>query len=136
MICILEDDAERVRQFLAAAAVVAPGMTARVWRDAHAMIAEMAECLEQAAVISLDHDLYRLPGSEDPGSGYDVATLLAELIPCCAIIVHTSNGERGDWVVAELERAGGWRWERVYPDGNSWIAGEWAAALGRCVLPP
>ena len=132
MICILEDDGERVRQFLAGAAIVAPGMKVRVWRDAQRMITEMAECLDAVRVISLDHDLHRLPGERDPGSGYDVATLLGELEPCCAIIVHTSNGERGDWMVAELER-GGWQWERVYPDGEGWIGGEWAAALGRCL---
>jgi hypothetical protein len=51
------------------------------------------------------------------------------------VIVHTSNGERGDWMVAELER-GGWQYERVYPVGEDWIAGEWAAALRKCLDRP
>jgi hypothetical protein len=133
MIYILEDNDERVRQFLAAAARIAPGVPVRVWRDAHKMIADLVDGLEHATVISLDHDLHRpLEEPDDPGSGYDVATVLGELIPCCRVIVHTSNGERGDWMVAELER-GGWRYERVYPVGEDWIAGEWAAALRRCL---
>ena len=131
MIFILEDDDERVRQFRSEAARVAPGVPVRVWRDAHKMIADLVDGLEHASIISLDHDLHRPPAEpDDPGSGYDVATILGELIPCCPIIVHTSNGERGDWMVAELER-GGWQYERVYPDAEDWIAGEWAGVLRR-----
>jgi hypothetical protein len=131
MICILEDNDERVRQFHAAAAAVAPGVPVRVWRSAHAMMADLADCPEHASLISLDHDLNPLPSdTHDPGCGYDVARLLGELITCCPVIIHTSNGERGTWMEGALSRAG-WTHERVYPFGDDWIEKEWAPVLRR-----
>jgi hypothetical protein len=53
MIYILEDDLERVRQFLAASERIAPGVPVRVWRDAHKMIADRVDGLEQGSVFSL-----------------------------------------------------------------------------------
>lgn len=131
MICILENDDTRVQQFRTAAAAVAPGVPVRVWRSAHAMLADLAECLEHASVISLDHDLNPLPSdANDPGSGYDVARVLGELIPCCPIIVHTSNGERGTWMEGALSRAG-WEYDRVYPYGDDWIEKQWTPVVRR-----
>ena len=131
MILILEDDDDRSRRFRAAAAAVAPGVPVRVWRDAQVMIRDLHDCLGRARLISLDHDLNRPPAeSQDPGSGYDVAQLLAELIPCCPVIVHTSNGERGTWMVAELTRAG-WTHARVYPSDDDWIGQVWAPLAKR-----
>ena len=132
MICILEDNEDRIRQFHAASAAIAPDMPIRIWRSAHAMIADLPECLEHAVVISLDHDLNRDPA--DPGTGYDLAKLLAELIPCCPVIIHTSNAERGTWMEGELSRAG-WRYDRVYPFGDDWIEKDWAATLRRLLAP-
>ena len=130
MIYVLEDNEDRVRQFRAAAAAVAPDVPVRFWRSAHAMIADLVDSLEHAAIISLDHDLNRFADEPDPGTGYDVANLLAELIPCCPIIIHTSNAERGTWMEGALQRAG-WQYERVYPFGDDWIAKEWTAAVRR-----
>src|SRR4051812_2495696 len=131
MIFILEDNEERVQQFRAAAASVAPGVCVRVWRSAHAMIADLAESLAHASLISLDHDLIRLPKEiDDPGSGYDVAKVLEELIPCCPIVIHTSNGERGTWMEGALTRAG-WTYERVYPFGDDWIEKDWGPTVRR-----
>jgi hypothetical protein len=131
VIYILEDNAERIREFKAAAALVMPGVPVRVWQSAHAMIADLADGLEHATIISLDHDLNPAPDdSEDPGTGYDVAQLLEQLIPCCPVIIHTSNGERGTWMESALSRAG-WTYERVYPYGDHWIATAWAAAVRR-----
>ena len=129
MILILEDNDDRVRRFLAAAGEVAPGVPVRVWRSARAMIDDLVDCLGHARLISLDHDLNRLPcDAEDPGCGYDVAQLLAELIPCCPVVIHTSNGERGTWMEGELSRAG-WTYDRVYPFGDEWIETHWAAVV-------
>ena len=130
MIYILEDNDDRVRQFRAAAAAVAPHLPVRVWRCAHAMISELTDGLEYASLISLDHDLNREPGQPDPGTGYDVAQLLQELIPCCPIIIHTSNGERGTWMEGALQHAG-WQYDRVYPTGDDWIATAWAPTVRR-----
>jgi hypothetical protein len=131
MILILEDNDERVRQFRAAAAAVAPGVPVRIWRTAHAMMADLADCLGNASLISLDHDLNPLPAdADDPGCGYEIAQLLGQLIPCCPVIIHTSNGERGTWMEGELSRAG-WAYDRVYPYGDDWIEKQWAPVLRR-----
>jgi hypothetical protein len=74
--------------------------------------------------MSLDHDLRSNDRASDPGCGYDVAKVLGELIPCCPIIIHTSNGERGTWMEGELSRAG-WSYARVYPLEDDWIEREW-----------
>ena len=126
MICILEDDDERVRRFLAAAGVIAPGLEVRIWRSAVAMIADLPACLPSATLISLDHDLNRLPAdADDPGCGVDVAKSLEALPPCCPVIIHTSNVERGTWMEGALS-LGGWRYERVAPFGDQWIENDWS----------
>ena len=94
MIYILEDNEDRIRRFQLAANKIAPQLPIKFWRNAHTMIADLVDGLEHASIISLDHDLVRLPTDEsDPGTGYDVAEVLEELIPCCPIIIHTSNAE-------------------------------------------
>jgi hypothetical protein len=131
MIYVLEDNDDRIRQFRAAAAEVAPEMRVIVWRSAHTMIADLIDGLEHAKVISLDHDLNPQPGdTEDPGTGYDLAKMLAELIPCCLIIIHTSNMERGQWMEGALHSAG-WRHERVYPTSDQWIDRQWKPLVRR-----
>src|SRR5688572_18291660 len=103
MILILEDNDERVRQFRAAAAAVAPGVPVRIWRAAPEMIAELPGCLPNASLLSLDHDLNPVSAdAADPGCGYDVAILLEDLPPCCPVIIHTSNGERRTWMEGAL----------------------------------
>ena len=130
MIYILEDNEDRVRRFREAAASIAPDLPVRFWRSAHAMIADLTEGLEHAAIISLDHDLNRFGDGPDPGTGYDVAKVLEELIPCCAIVIHTSNGERGTWMEGALSHAG-WQYDRVYPSEDDWIEKDWAAVVRR-----
>ena len=132
MIYILEDNDERIQQFRAAAAAVAPDVPVRFWRSAREMIADLVDALEHASIISLDHDLNRLGDEPDPGTGYDVARLLGELIPCCPIVIHTSNGERGTWMEGALQHAG-WQYERVYPFGDDWIANDWAPVVRRAL---
>ena len=118
-----------MRRFTAAADAVAPGVPVRVWRSAHAMISDLGACLEHARIISLDHDLNRLPAdADDPGCGYDVAQLLAELILCCPVVINTRNGERVTWMEGELTRAG-WSYDRVYPFGDNWIETQWTAVV-------
>ena len=90
------------------------------------MIGDLAAGLEQAAIISLDHDLNRVGDEPDPGTGYE----LAELIPCCPVVIHTSNGDRGTWMEGALQRAG-WQYDRVYPFGDDWIAKHWAPVIRR-----
>ncbi|MCE9565061.1 MAG: hypothetical protein K8U57_23770 [Planctomycetes bacterium] len=124
---MLEDDAERMTRFQAVIARLDVELI--VWRDAHCMIAELAAFLPAARLISLDHDLE--PESDtDPGDGLDVAKHLANLSPMCPVIIHTSNGVRGDSMTGELELAK-WKHHRVMPLGDDWIEVDWYAIARR-----
>jgi hypothetical protein len=55
--------------------------------------------------------------TDDPGTGYDVVNILAELIPCCPIIIQTSNSERGTRMQGALSLPR-WQFDPVYPLGD------------------
>jgi len=125
LILILEDNGERIAGFEAAVERLGAGLTLRLWRDAHAFIAEAGPILHRAVLISLDHDLNRPTGAHrDPGDGLAVATWLAQRRPVCPVIVHSSNHERVESMINEL-RFGGWTWARVGPFGEHWIDRDW-----------
>jgi hypothetical protein len=95
------------------------------------MLREVEALLPAARLISLDHDLDPEDGaSDDPGTGWEVAKFLATLPPVCPVIVHTSNGERGDWMMGEFELAG-WKHHRVAPLGDDWIERDWRRLVRR-----
>jgi ADP-ribosylglycohydrolase len=130
VILILEDNDERISAFSVVVAGMVPECQLRLWRDAPSFMAEARAWLPQASLISLDHDLNPQPGaSQDPGTGLEVATWLAQQTPVCPVIVHSSNHERVESMVNEL-RFGGWTWERVGPWGSDWIAGAWRRKAG------
>jgi hypothetical protein len=130
-VLMLEDDAERVGRFTAALRRADPSLRLVVWRSARRMLGELADLLPSARLISLDHDLdpdITAPG--DPGDGLDVAKWLADRPPACPVIVHTSNGVRGDAMMGELE-LGGWTRRRVLPLGDDWIEVDWYRVVRR-----
>ena len=95
------------------------------------MIREVQLLLPTAELISLDHDLDPEEGvTTDPGTGWDVAKYLAALPPVCPVIIHTSNGERGEWMMGEFD-LGGWRSVRVPPLGDDWIEHDWRLIVRR-----
>ncbi len=127
-IFVLEDNGERIERFTRAINHL-PGVGLRVWRSATEMIDALPSCVSDAAVISLDHDLYPASDtSDDPGDGLMVAKRLAEWKPVAPIIVHTSNATRGDWMVGELELAG-CQVIRVGAIGHDWIEADWLAVV-------
>ncbi len=129
VVLMLEDDPERVERFRAVA--VRLGVELVIWRDARRMIAEVREFLPSARLISLDHDLE--PESEtDPGDGLDVAKHLANVAPGCPVVIHTSNGARGDAMEGEFELAG-WVYHRVMPLGDDWIEVDWYTVARRAL---
>src|SRR5215207_4902570 len=131
MLLMLEDNAERVARFTAVVQRIAPDLELHIWRDAWTMIREMDALLPQAMLISLDHDLEPEDAhAPDPGTGWDVTKVLAERKPCCPVIIHTSNGERGTWMMGEFE-LGGWRHHRVGPLGDDWIERDWRRLVRR-----
>src|SRR5687767_6355904 len=94
-IMILEDNADRPREFEAAVGRLGLPYQMRGWRDANRMMAECHMALADAALISLDHDLNKENDNcPDPGDGVAVAEFLAKLPPICPVILHTSNAER------------------------------------------
>ena len=125
MILILEDDGDRVRRFSAMLRVIAPSLPVKVWADAHRMSREVAPYLDDARLISLDHDLDPAsPDDPDPGDGIDVVRALVGHTQPCPVIIHSSNRTRSDWMAGEFELAG-WSYRRVAPIGERWIEEYW-----------
>ncbi len=131
MLLMLEDNAERIERFTAALRCVDPALELRVWQNAWTMIREVGPHLPGTDLLCLDHDLDPEEGiSEDPGTGWDVVQHLAQLPPCCPVIIHTSNSERGTWMEGELELAG-WEYHRIAPLGEDWIEVDWRRLVRR-----
>jgi len=125
-ILILEDDIERVGQFQQ---MLGESWESYVWNNAHKMIIELPQYLNEADLISLDHDLYTLDeDNNDPGDGVMVAKWLETQKPSCPVIIHSSNTERSRWMLGYLE-LGGWQTKRVAPIGEDWIETLWISAV-------
>ncbi|MDB6015804.1 MAG: ADP-ribosylglycohydrolase [Pedosphaera sp.] len=122
---LLEDNAERIAAFRAAVSALGEDWVLKVWYDAPTMLAECEDCLEHAALITLDHDLNPQPGvTADPGTGLEVAKFLAGHLPPCPIIIHSSNTDRA-WSMHNEFRFAGWPVDRVGPIGDDWIPKFW-----------
>src|SRR5882724_7945762 len=94
------------------------------------MIAECAEFFPNAALICLDHDLNPQPGvTTDPGTGLDVANYLADFLPVCPVLIHSSNTDRVYSMSNEF-RFAGWVVDRVGPLGTGWIETTWLRRAG------
>lgn len=63
MILILEDNDDRIAAFESSVARLEPRTDLRVWRDAQTFLAEAGAFLPRSVLISLDHDVNRMPGS-------------------------------------------------------------------------
>jgi CheY-like chemotaxis protein len=125
IIMILEDNEDRIRDFEAAVASLGPDYRLRLWHDAPTMRAECLPVLPECCLISLDHDLHPMPGvTQDPGTGLEIAELLARQQPVCPVIIHTSNTERR-WSMHNEFRFGHWSVEIVPPIGDGWIHQSW-----------
>jgi len=124
-ILLLEDNDERIASFQKTVAGLGDGFDLKIWRDAHSMIAEGSTFFPDAALICLDHDLDPQPGvTADPGTGLDVARFLADYLPVCPVLIHSSNTDRAYSMYNEL-RFAGWSVDRVGPLGTNWIETTW-----------
>ena len=124
-ILMLEDNDERIASFQKVVAGLGNGFDLKIWRDAHSMIVECAEFFPSTALICLDHDLNPQPGvTTDPGTGLDVAKFLADFLPVCPVLIHSSNTDRVYSMHNEL-RFAGWMADRVGPLGTDWIETTW-----------
>jgi ADP-ribosylglycohydrolase len=124
-ILILEDNEDRITCFERAVAGLGDGFELKIWRDAPSMIAECEQHFPSAALISLDHDLNPQPGvTADPGTGLDVAKFLADFLPICPVLIHSSNTDRAYSMLNEL-RFEGWTADRIGPLALEWIETRW-----------
>lgn len=124
-VLILEDNDERIAAFQAAVVALGPDFELKLWHDAPTMLRECEAYFAQAVLISLDHDLNPQPGATgDPGTGLDVARYLAEFLPVCPVLIHSSNVDRVYSMHNEL-RFANWMVDRVGPIGNTWIETTW-----------
>jgi ADP-ribosylglycohydrolase len=130
----LEDNDERIADFTKAVQQLGDGYEVRFWRDAHSMSKECEAFFSTAALVSLDHDLNSAPGtSGDPGCGLDVAKFLADFIPVCPVLLHSSNTDRAYSMLNEF-RFAGWTVDRVGPLGTGWIAASWVPKAQELLL--
>lgn len=133
---MLEDNADRIDGFHKAIAGLANGFELKIWRDAHSMMAECAEFFPTAWVICLDHDLNPQPGvTADPGTGVDVAKFLADFLPVCPVLIHSTNADRVYSMMNEF-RFAGWTVDRVGPLGSDWIETTWLRRMKELLSVP
>ena len=89
------------------------------------MIADLPSVLNQACLISLDHDLNPQPNvTTDPGTGLEVAEFLAKQSPLSPVLIHSTNHEKA-WSMHNELRFGGWQVDRVGPIGDDWVQCLW-----------
>jgi CheY-like chemotaxis protein len=124
-ILILDDEAERGRRFVRVAqelgfegVVCETGAALRAWMEEHVGRGALPR------LISLDHD-YR---HDDPDDGVVIARWLVERFAPVPTIVHSSNGDRAQVMLGELELAG-WPHARVAGFGEEWIERDWRMAV-------
>jgi hypothetical protein len=137
MLLLLEDNRARIEAFTRVLRRALPELPITLWMDAHTMIRELDGHLAQARLISLDHDLYAAGDAPDPGDGLDVVKYLVTLnLPRPPVIVHSSNSDRAQMMMGELELVG-WPCERVVPLGERWIEDDWLESVRRlCAAGP
>lgn len=122
---LLEDNDERIAAFETVLRELGEEWQMRVWRNAPTMLAECEEFFDHTHLISLDHDLSPQPGAtQDPGTGLEVAKLLAGHFSFCPVIIHSTNADRA-WSMHNELRFAGWPVERVGPIGEDWVRKLW-----------
>ena len=125
LILILEDNEDRIRSFQSAVKSLGENFSVRIWFDAPNMIADLPSILNQACLISLDHDLNPQPNiTADPGTGLEVAEFLAKQEPICPVLIHSTNHEKA-WSMHNELRFAGWLVDRIGPIGDDWIQCLW-----------
>ena len=137
---ILEDNRDRRVAMIGRLAERFPFLHVDFFDTSEKMIEFMqSDRLQEAVMISLDHDLEMIPGPQgkwtDPGTGLDVARWLAKRPkPLCPVIVHTTNAPAGSQMIRLLEKSH-WIAHRVIPhDDLDWIDTEWFPAARNAIV--
>jgi hypothetical protein len=132
-IVVLDDDERRQQAMRACLVWDFASYGHRFFDNAPDIIAWLRDHLQEAVLISLDHDLG--PNRErdgrvfDPGTGRDVADFLATQPPQCPVILATTNSLARPGMELVLQDAG-WTCVNVIPFGDlEWIENVWRGAL-------
>jgi hypothetical protein len=125
-IAILEDDERRLATMRDYLSDKFPFFECVFFRSAPEAIAWLRKELPRTVLVGLDHDLEPSEGvAADPGTGRDVADLLARQPPSCPVLIHSTNNPAAIGMMADLEAAG-WPVGRLGPYGDlAWIAEAW-----------
>jgi hypothetical protein len=133
VIAILEDDDRRAEVMRKTIATRFPTLECVIFDNAPAMIEWLKSSLDTVHIISLDHDLESSSGGFDAGTGRDVADFLATQLPCCPVIIHTSNSIGGAGMKYAIEDAG-WVSDSVLPLNDlGWIEDDWCRKIGELI---
>lgn len=137
---ILEDNRDRRVAMIGRLAERFPFLRVAFFDSSEKMIEFMESDRQQDLVlISLDHDLEMIPGSQgdwiDPGTGLDVARWLSKRPkPVCPVIVHTTNARAGSKMMRLFEKSH-WMSHRVVPhDDLAWIDTDWFQAARNAIV--
>lgn len=124
-VAILEDDEGRVTAMREQLGVILRSHEIMVFDVSQDMIEWLKEHASETELISLDHDL-PISSERDHGCGRDIANYLAERLPTCPVIVHSSNDVCASGMFFARTRAG-WPCKRIYPrDDLHWITTAWS----------
>jgi len=137
-ILILEDNEERQEAMRACLAKRFYQYEAKFFESAAEMIRYLEDSLDEALAISLDHDLEMKPnpagGWSDPGTGRDVADLLAGKVPICPVLISTTNVPAAVGMERVLRQAR-WQTYRVLPFNDlEWVATDWFPTMRRAIV--
>jgi Cyclic-phosphate processing Receiver domain len=137
-IAILEDNAERKAEMLRCLEDKFYQFEKRFFDTPAAMIGFFKKELPEVVAISLDHDFELVPAGDgkvhDPGTGREVADFLAQQIPSCPVIIHSSNSSAATAMEMLLQEAN-WPTYRVCPCGDlDWIAGAWLRTMRNAIV--
>ncbi len=133
-IAILDDEPDRLTAMLKILSHRFPQYQVATFDNAPAMNTWLTDNIRSCILICLDHDLgpnrQLDDGVFDPGTGRDVADLIASHDPVCPIIIHTTNRDARPGMILSLEDAG-WSVSYVSPYNDvSWIGEIWSDAIG------
>jgi CheY-like chemotaxis protein len=136
-IVVLEDNEDRIAAMRAVLQAKWPRYSVAMFETASGVIEFLKDALNDAIVISLDHDLELRPDGSgrmiDGGTGREVADYLASHKPVCPVVIHTTNSPAPVGMEMVLQEAG-WKTYRVVPfDDLEWIPTDWKKAIGRAI---
>ena len=122
---MLEDESDRLERFDSLLQTLGDSVEWRHWRTAADFISGFKSADRAPALICLDHDLFTdHPDDPDPGDGRDVAEFMANQLPLCHVVIHSSNSHAADSMFFTLSDAK-WDVEKIAPLGQDWIESYW-----------